>query len=302
MNKKLIFFLIILSVFSSSYGQKKSSENTAPIKWERYKITGKNVSVLLPKLPVKIYFTDVCNNFDAQEFGVYADGIAYLLKIYYKSDQPFSPYCQQKNEFSERTFLNRLAQVRASFKENLTETNVPLNGQKAFKFATQTQNIWLVSDLQNKLFYELTVFGADDTKSEVKNFIESINTNKKQTGIEIGEGSDVSLGDEVNNSEVKADVMPTETNQVTQAIRICLKPRAKYTEESRQANTQGSVMLRVTFNANGSIGGISLVSGLPNGLTEEAMKAAKKIVFIPAQKNGVKYTVTKQVQYQFSLY
>ena len=60
--------------------------------------------------------------------------------------------------------------------------------------------------------------------------------------------------------------------------------------------------LRVTFNANGTIGGISAVSGLPNGLTEQAIAAARGIRFEPAKKNGVPYTVTKQVAYTFTLY
>ena len=65
---------------------------------------------------------------------------------------------------------------------------------------------------------------------------------------------------------------------------------------------EGVVRLRVTFLASGEIGEITVVSGLPNGLTEEAVKAARSIRFEPAKKNGVPYSVTKTVEYTFTLY
>jgi TonB family protein len=89
---------------------------------------------------------------------------------------------------------------------------------------------------------------------------------------------------------------------VTTALKITEKPRAIYTQEARKNQTSGTVTLRVTFMANGSIGNIAVVSGLPDGLTEQAIAAARNIQFEPAKRNGVAQTVTKQVQYTFTLY
>lgn len=89
---------------------------------------------------------------------------------------------------------------------------------------------------------------------------------------------------------------------VTEGVKIVAKPRANYTDAARQNQVQGTVTLRVTFSASGAIGGISPVSGLPYGLTEQAIAAARGIRFEPAKKNGVPYTVTKQVQYSFTIY
>lgn len=111
-------------------------------------------------------------------------------------------------------------------------------------------------------------------------------------GIGDGSGSGVDGAPEIK----KPPVGPTE------AIKITSKPRANYTDAARQNQVQGTVTLRVTFNANGSIGSISTVSGLPNGLTEQAIAAARGMRFEPAKKGGVPYTVTKQVQYNFTLY
>lgn len=85
-------------------------------------------------------------------------------------------------------------------------------------------------------------------------------------------------------------------------MKILAKPRANYTDAARQANIQGVVRLRVTFLANGSIGSITPVSGLGYGLTEQAIAAARSIRFEPQKKGGVGQTVTKVVEYTFTLY
>lgn len=89
---------------------------------------------------------------------------------------------------------------------------------------------------------------------------------------------------------------------VTTALKILDKPRAIYTDAARRNQIAGTVTLRVTFMANGSIGNIVAVSGLSDGLTEQAIAAARNIRFEPAKRNGVAQTVTKQVQYTFTLY
>ena len=94
----------------------------------------------------------------------------------------------------------------------------------------------------------------------------------------------------------------TISDGVTQEMKIISKPRPGYTDAARQANTQGTVILSVTFLASGQVGSISTVKGLPNGLTEQAFAAARRITFEPAKKDGVAQSVTKQIEYPFSIY
>ena len=88
----------------------------------------------------------------------------------------------------------------------------------------------------------------------------------------------------------------------TKGLNITSKPRPGYTDSARTAQIQGTVTLKVTFLANGQIGGISTVSGLPNGLTEQAIAAARAIKFEPAMKNGQPQIVSKTISYSFSIY
>jgi len=60
--------------------------------------------------------------------------------------------------------------------------------------------------------------------------------------------------------------------------------------------------LRVVLRADGSIGTVSVVRGLPNGLIEQSIAAARSIKFVPAQKNGVAVSTVVQLEYNFNLY
>jgi TonB family protein len=88
----------------------------------------------------------------------------------------------------------------------------------------------------------------------------------------------------------------------TTGIQILSKPRPGYTDSARTNNVQGTVMLSVTFLSSGQIGGVSAVKGLPDGLTEKAIAAARQIQFKPALVNGRPQTVTKRIQYNFTIY
>jgi TonB family protein len=85
-------------------------------------------------------------------------------------------------------------------------------------------------------------------------------------------------------------------------LRILSKPRPGYTHDAREGNVEGTVLLRVTFLASGQIGAVQTIKGLPDGLTEEAVAAARRITFEPAKRDGVPMSVTKNVEYSFSIY
>ncbi len=83
---------------------------------------------------------------------------------------------------------------------------------------------------------------------------------------------------------------------------ILSKPRPAYTDEARSNGVQGTVILNVTFEADGTIGAIEVVKGLAQGLTEMTVDAARKIAFTPARRNGIPVSYTRQLQYSFSIY
>ncbi len=121
------------------------------------------------------------------------------------------------------------------------------------------------------------------------------------TGSGLGNGSGSGNTEKKETAVPDSKVKPKPTN-VTRTVVILSKPRAEYTDIAKKNQVQGSVSVRVTFLAEGTIGDVSLVSGLPDGLSEQAAAAAKQIRFQPAMKNGVPFTTTRIVQYNFTLY
>ncbi|HKX33593.1 MAG TPA: energy transducer TonB, partial [Blastocatellia bacterium] len=82
---------------------------------------------------------------------------------------------------------------------------------------------------------------------------------------------------------------------------ILYKEKAKYTPEARANGIQGTVVLSVIFGTDGTISGIRVVRGLPDGLTEKAIEAARKIRFHPAVKNGEAVSVRGNIEFTFEL-
>lgn len=88
----------------------------------------------------------------------------------------------------------------------------------------------------------------------------------------------------------------------TRNLIIESKPRASYTDTARNYNIQGTVTLRVTFLADGTIGDVTPVSRIPFGLTNQAIAAARSIKFEPARKDGIAYSKVMTIQYGFTIY
>jgi len=80
------------------------------------------------------------------------------------------------------------------------------------------------------------------------------------------------------------------------------KPQPQYTEEARRHQIIGTVLLRAVFHSSGQIKDVCVVEGLPYGLTRKAVQAAYKIKFEPVMKDGYPVSVTRYIEYSFSLY
>jgi TonB family protein len=130
--------------------------------------------------------------------------------------------------------------------------------------------------------------------------------NGNGTGAGNGNGSGFGNGDGNGNGNGTGpgdgDGPPPPPKGVSQALKITSKPKPSYTDAARNNQVTGTVILRVTFLASGQIGAISTVKGLPNGLTEQAIAAARSMRFEPAKVNGVGQNVTRQVEFSFSIY
>jgi TonB family protein len=90
--------------------------------------------------------------------------------------------------------------------------------------------------------------------------------------------------------------------EVTTRARVLSKPEPSYTGTAKQNQVTGTVILRAIFAADGTLKHILVVKGLPYGLTEAALRAARQIRFIPATLNGRNVGMYIQIEYNFALY
>ena len=103
----------------------------------------------------------------------------------------------------------------------------------------------------------------------------------------------------------KADGIRQKTpapENVNNEFKITHKPRVAYTETARRNQTQGTIKLVVEFGADGKIGFVFPFRELPDGLTENAIEAARSIKFKSAMKDGRAVTSIKFIEYSFSVF
>ena len=92
-------------------------------------------------------------------------------------------------------------------------------------------------------------------------------------------------------------------SEVTQKAVITYKPEPRYPRGARKYNVQGRVVLKIILGSDGKVADkISVIESLPYGLTEEAIKAARKIKFVPARKDERPVSQYLTVEYHFHIY
>lgn len=89
---------------------------------------------------------------------------------------------------------------------------------------------------------------------------------------------------------------------VTTKAHIISRTEPEYTQEARENKVSGTIVLRGIFAFDGRVRGLRIVSGLPYGLNERALAAARKIKFVPATKDGHPVSQYIQIEYNFYLF
>jgi TonB family protein len=117
-----------------------------------------------------------------------------------------------------------------------------------------------------------------------------------------GYGNGNGRGNGNGNGDGNDGAPPPSAMAVTSALKVLSKPRAQYTDQARTNNVQGVVRLKITLNANGSVGSITPLNNLPYGLTEQAIAAARQIKFEPRKVNGVPQSSIVTFEYSFTIY
>ena len=292
MNRRILLLPFLLLLIAS--GVVAQSENKS-LPWKRYTVKREEFSVMLPAHPAmstrKSMVQRLVKERQLRTLGAYADGLAFTVT----SVENSSPR-ESLDDFIEQEIFTHSGWDRAS------EQEITLNGFKGRQYLSPNKipGTMQIFATRNHI-YRFHAFGATLEDARVKQFFSSIVLGGKSTGIDLTDGPGVPY-----KSDASAATATTENALTVRDVErrpfIAMRPEPDYTEEARTNQLEGIVLLKAVFAADGTVTDIRVASGLPHGLEEKAIEAAKKIKFIPAVKDGKFVSTWMQLEYHFNLH
>ena len=285
--KRILFFTYTLLLVAVNAVAQPAKQ---PASWQRYTIRREEFSVKLPAHPAMASRKTMVMRFSKERqlrtLGAYADGLAFTIL----STENSSPR-ESLDDYLEQEIFTHAGWERSSEKE------ITVNGFKGKQYIAPNQVPGTMQIFATRShIYRFHAFGATIDDPRVKQFFSSIILGPQNQGIEVKDGNGVPLKSTQDNANAFT------IKEVDQRPFIAFKPEPAYTEEARQNALAGTVLLKAIFTADGVVTNIKVASGLPYGLENNAIDAAKKIRFIPAMKDGRFVSTWMQLEYNFNLY
>ena len=285
-SKHLLTFLLILLVAVCAVSQ--TANPPEPAQWLRYKVKGEEFSVTLPVEPeMKTSDAFIPRLQKSRVERVLEAKTGRLVYRIYVYENP-KPRQSLKDFIAEQTTRSELD---LTFDRDLTVAKFA--GQQYSSHDRDLPATEQYFATEGRLF-RFVVRGATADHADASQFFSSVMLGKKQDGIEVLESTGATEQSVGQNVFVGKDV-DTKT-------RLISKPEPVYTDVAKSHQVIGVVVLKAIFAASGKVTNIRVVQGLPDGLTEAAIQAAKKIKFVPASKEGKYVSMWIQLEYNFNLY
>jgi TonB family protein len=263
--------------------------------WQRYTVKDEAFSVTFPTVPAMATYRENVDRFEKQRrqrvLGAYADGLVYTVSCYEDPKEELLEDFIEQEIFTHSTF------------DRVSEKDLKRNGFSGKQYFAPdkvpgTMQIFKTGNT----FYRFQVFGAPTADPRVQRYFSSVVLGKGASGIEVSDGFGVPYEPQSKPQIDESRANPFVGKQVNRRAVLVMKPQPMYTDEARNNAIEGLVVLKVVFYSDGSVGNIRTVSGLPYGLTERAIEAARKMKFVPAEKDGKFVSVWMQLEYDFNLY
>lgn len=153
--------------------------------------------------------------------------------------------------------------------------------------------------------YSIKVIAKSENEEIIKGFFESVrlvNQNITVAPNAPPDAKSTSLPNLIEQETSRLDdslaILSTEADR--EPI-ILQSTNPNFSSEMRRGITNVRVKLKVLLSSSGKVTNVEALEINPIFLKEEAVQAAKKIIFIPAEKDGKLVSVYQTVEYKFSL-
>ena len=284
MKKRISLLLCtLLLAVAAAQGQSNKPRSTA---WSFYTVKDEDFSVALPVHPsmhtVKEKLFKPARERRRRVLGAANNDVTYTIYVV-ENPKPR----QTLEEFIKEQTTNPATDLTAI--ADLTENGVT---RKAFTYPDGKGMVQFFAT-EDRL-YAFRAHGARLDDSRMTDFFTTISLKKHDKSINVYDGPG-SFYDTNPMDVYRAPDLDTK-------IQLESKPDPAYTSQAEKEKITGTVILRCIFTSEGTVTNIRVIQGLPGGLTERAMEAARNIKFIPATKDGKPVSMWIQLEYNFNLF
>jgi len=276
--------LLVTPAITGQILEPDKRNNPAPQStWRTYTVKGEEFSVDLPNAPLmesRVILHP--RKLTARELKTFVNGVIYTIDVFENPEpkQSLEDFITEQNAISNFKLTPERALVVSGFRG------------KQYVFRDKPRFVTVQFFTTENRLYRFAAAGADASNAAVKQFLSSIRLVKPINATEVTDSSDRPLvldtGERIYTGK-----------EVTTKARLISKPEPMYTEEARRNRTSGTLVLRVIFSKTGEVTNIQVLVGLPDGLTERAINAARGIKFVPATKDGNPVSMWMQLEYNF---
>jgi TonB family protein len=283
--KKLLSLLTCTLILPVAVANAQTPDNPP---WEVYTVKDEHLSAALPALPGMQTIKEVRGRPQKDRkrllLKVSAKGVVYTIQIV---ENP-------KPRMSLDTFIQD--QTTAYPPGNLTfasDFDLEGNAGKAFVYPDGKGMAQFFAT--DDRLYDVRAYGAPVDDPKIRVFFSHLTLKKTKWSIEVSD-------------TVQSGLFESEPGNIVASkdagikARLVKKPEPTYTDKARSEQITGTVILKCVFAADGTVTNIRVVKGLPFGLTERAIAAARQIKFVPAMKDGHNVSMWMQLEYNFNLY
>jgi hypothetical protein len=256
-----------------------------PSTWKSYTVKGEEFSVALPTVPAMT--SSVTLHLRLQKYRTERhlqtslDGVIYSIDVFENPGQSLDDFIAEQNANSEYDVTTGRDLMISAIRGKQYLSRDKSRPATVQFFATERR------------LYRFAASGSDAANADVKQFFQSIRLGKPRNATQVVDGPGMPLVLDTGERIYKG-------NEVTTKVRLISKPEPEFTEEALSNQTRGTVILWAIFSKTGEVTGIRVVAGLPNGITEQCLNAARQIRFVPATKDGQPVSMWMTLEYNFN--
>jgi len=275
--KKLILLLVSIPLLVASGAKAQSTRARAESQstWATYFDKESDLSIAFPKQPdIHKDKEKSKRNRRIRTLSAFADGVQYTIYVIDNIEplQTLEAFIQEQTSSTPKWELK-------------SERDLSLNGFAGKSFVYPDKKGMVQFFATEDRLYDFRAYGAPVDDDRMTRFFSSIALNGKSVGIDVSGGE-----------------ATFKRSEVDRKAQLKTQPPPEYPEEAKAHAVRGVVVLKCIFRSDGTVTDIQVIAGLPYGLTESAIEAAKKIKFVPATKEGHNVSMWMQLEYNFNLY